>query len=201
MSNKASCLGATNVRPLVLEEENPKLDDDAAEKQAENNLKQDLSKLDLPPPLLALCQFAETKLKPSNETVRVNIPWEVFGYEHDTFILHEDILQLASMVEIEFTVIAVYMRYLFDYLKMANMANLVGLIDPRQVSVQFGSLSYRSKHLSDRLDEGHWVLIIVRLNKETVYYMDSLPNRSIDEDMRNIVNTAIKMSFEKKVKT
>ncbi|BBH05546.1 hypothetical protein Prudu_016963, partial [Prunus dulcis] len=36
---------------------------------------------------------------------------------------------------------------------------------------------------------GHWVLIIVRLAKETVYDMDSLPNRSDDQDMRNIVNT------------
>ncbi|CAL8168117.1 unnamed protein product [Prunus armeniaca] len=36
---------------------------------------------------------------------------------------------------------------------------------------------------------GHWVLIIMRPAKETVYYMDSFPNRSVDEDMRNIVNT------------
>ncbi|BBN67608.1 hypothetical protein Prudu_128S000500 [Prunus dulcis] len=48
------------------------------------------------------------------------------------------------------------MRYLFDYLKMENMVNLVGLMD------------------SDKLA------------KETVYYMDSLPNHSVDEDMRNI---------------
>ncbi|CAL8993795.1 unnamed protein product [Prunus brigantina] len=36
---------------------------------------------------------------------------------------------------------------------------------------------------------GHWVLIIVRPAKETVYYMNSLPNHSVDENMRNIVNT------------
>ncbi|BFG15824.1 hypothetical protein CerSpe_020990 [Prunus speciosa] len=139
--------------------------------------------------------------------MRVKIPKEVFGYEHDTYILHEDILQLASMVEIGSTVIAVYMRYLFDYLKMANMVNLVGLVDPGQVSAQSGSLSHISKHLGDHLEKadgdqfflmpynsgGHWVLAIVRLDKETVYYMDSLPNCSVDEDLRNIVNTAIKM--------
>ncbi|CAL2277855.1 unnamed protein product [Prunus armeniaca] len=67
----------------------------------------DCSKLDLPSSLLALCQFAETKLKALNET---KISEEVFGYEHDTYILDEDILQLASMVEIGSTVIAVYMR-------------------------------------------------------------------------------------------
>ncbi|CAL2248365.1 unnamed protein product [Prunus armeniaca] len=90
------------------------------------------------------------------------------------------------MVEIGSTMIAVYMR---------------------QVSSQSRTLSHHSKHLSKCLKNadgyqfylvpynpgGHWVLIIVRPTKETVYYMDSLPNRSIDEDMRNIVNTSIKM--------
>ncbi|KAI5334626.1 hypothetical protein L3X38_024759 [Prunus dulcis] len=90
---------------------------------------------------------------------------------------------------------------------MANMVSLVGLVDPKQASAQSGSLTYKSKHLSDRLETtngdqfffvpynpgGHWVLIIVRPAKEMVYYMDSLPNRSVDEYMRNIVNTAIKI--------
>ncbi|BBG96850.1 hypothetical protein Prudu_005788 [Prunus dulcis] len=40
--------------------------------------------------------------------------------------------QFASMIEIGSTVIAVYMRYLFDYLKISNMVNLVGLVDPGQ---------------------------------------------------------------------
>ena len=34
---------------------------------------------------------------------------------------------------------------------MANMVNLVGLVDPGQVSSQSGTLSHHSKHLSDRL--------------------------------------------------
>ncbi|CAL9020723.1 unnamed protein product [Prunus brigantina] len=49
MSNKASC---SNVRPFVLEEENPTNDADAAKKRQDE---MDLSKLDMPPPLLALC--------------------------------------------------------------------------------------------------------------------------------------------------
>ncbi|KAI5323972.1 hypothetical protein L3X38_033045 [Prunus dulcis] len=194
VSDKASC---SNVRPLVLEEENPTNDADAAEKWQDE---MDLSKLDMPPPLLTLCQFVKTKLKAANKTVRVHILEEVFGTEHDTFLLCEDILQFASMVEIESITIAVYMRYLFDYLKMAN---LVGLVDPGQVSSQSGAFSYQTKHLSNRLKNadgdqfflvpynpgGHWVLVIVRPAKETVYYVDSLPNRFADEDMRNIVNT------------
>ncbi|CAL8992499.1 unnamed protein product [Prunus brigantina] len=147
----------------------------------------------MPAPLLALCQYAETKLKLAKETIRIHMPEEMFGTDHDTWLLSEDILQFASMVEIGSTVIVVYMRYLFDYLKMANMVNLVGLVDLGQVSSQSGTLSHRSKHLSERLknaDEdqfylvpynpgGHWVLIILRLAKKTVYYMDSLPNRFV----------------------
>ncbi|KAI5351547.1 hypothetical protein L3X38_004438 [Prunus dulcis] len=86
---------------------------------------------------------------------------------------------------------------------MANMVNLVGPVDSGQVRSQSGTLSYRSKHLSDHLKNadgdqfylvpynpgGHWVLIIVRPAKETVNYMDSLPNRFVDADMKNIVNT------------
>ncbi|CAL2229795.1 unnamed protein product [Prunus armeniaca] len=83
----------------------------------------------MPAPLLALCQYVETKLKPANETITVHMPEEMFGTDHDTWLLSEDLLQFASMVEIGATVIAVYMRYLFDYLKMANMVKLVGLVD------------------------------------------------------------------------
>ncbi|CAL9012892.1 unnamed protein product [Prunus brigantina] len=38
---------------------------------------QDLSKLDMPAPLLVLCQYAETKLKPANETIRIHMPEEI----------------------------------------------------------------------------------------------------------------------------
>ncbi|CAL2230151.1 unnamed protein product [Prunus armeniaca] len=203
MSDKASY---SNVRAPELDEDNPMNDADAGADPdaAENRQDQtDLSKLDMPAPLLAPCQYVETKLKPANKTITVHMPEEMFGTDHDTWLLSEDILQFASMVDIGATVIAVYMRYLFDYLKMANIVNLVGLVDLGQVSSQFGTLSHCSKRLSKCLKKadgdqfylvpynpgGHWVLIIVRPAKETVYYMNSLPNRSIDEDMRNIVNT------------
>ncbi|KAI5350659.1 hypothetical protein L3X38_003550 [Prunus dulcis] len=187
MSDKASC---SNVIPFLLEEDNPTNDADAVEKmQDETNIYTTtakkftvvydfypvhLSKLDMPPPLLALCQFVQTNLAPTNDTVKIHIRAEVFGTDHGTFLLWEDILPFASMTEIRSTVIAVYMRYLFDYLKLENM--------PKNADGdQFYLVPYNPR--------GHWVLIIVRLAKETVYYMDSLPNRSVDEDMKNIVNT------------
>ncbi|KAL6272249.1 hypothetical protein ACE6H2_022941 [Prunus campanulata] len=111
------------------------------------------------------------------------------------------------MVEIGTTVISVYMRFLFDYLKMANLVNLVGLVDPGLVSSGVGSISDRIKNLSNRLNTadgnqfflvpynpgGHWVMVIVRPLTETAYYMNSLPKRMVDDEMKNIVNTSIKM--------
>ena len=64
----------------------------------------------MPAPLLALCQYVENKLKPANETITIHMAEEIFGTEHDTRLLCEDVLQFASMVEIGSTMIAVYMR-------------------------------------------------------------------------------------------
>ncbi|CAL9018804.1 unnamed protein product, partial [Prunus brigantina] len=79
MFDKASCTGAIT---LVLDDENPKLD--PAEAQQDE-------KLDLPPPLKALCHYVETTLKAFGKTLIITIVEEVFGFEHETFILHEDI--------------------------------------------------------------------------------------------------------------
>ncbi|CAL2247308.1 unnamed protein product [Prunus armeniaca] len=84
MSDKASC---SNVRAPELDEDNPKNDADAAENHVGVYFKTrrlDLSKLDMPAPLLALCQYVETKLKPANKTITVHMPEEMFGIDHDT---------------------------------------------------------------------------------------------------------------------
>ncbi|KAI5351276.1 hypothetical protein L3X38_004167 [Prunus dulcis] len=39
----------------------------------------------------------------------------------------------------------------------------------------------------------HWVLAIVRPDKEMEYYTDPLPNHMVDEDLKNILNIAIKI--------
>ncbi|CAL9025266.1 unnamed protein product [Prunus brigantina] len=40
----------------------------------------------------------------------------------------------------------------------------------------------------------HWVLLIVKAKRETVYFLDPLPgNRVVDEEDKNIVNSAIKI--------
>ncbi|CAL9012143.1 unnamed protein product [Prunus brigantina] len=112
------------------------------------------------------------------------------------------------MDEIGATVVAVYIRCLFDVLKTANMVNVVGFVDPTQVSANSGSLTQRSRLLANQLQKTdgeqiffmpynpghHWILVIVRPKTETVYFLDPLSgNRVVDDECKNIVNTAIKM--------
>ncbi|KAI5323908.1 hypothetical protein L3X38_032981 [Prunus dulcis] len=112
------------------------------------------------------------------------------------------------MEEIGATVVAVYMRYLHDVLKQANMCSMVGFIDPATVSANSGTIAERSRLVAARLQKTdgeqifmmpynpgrHWVLLIVRAKRETVYFLDPLPgNRVVDEEAKNIVNSAIKI--------
>ncbi|BFG29727.1 hypothetical protein CerSpe_160010 [Prunus speciosa] len=205
MSEKASCSGALDVRALNFADDNAK----DREKQDEMNTEvQDYSKLDLPSSLQALCRYVDTILKVHEKAMTFTIEKEVFGEDRNTFILIEDITQFAAMEEIGATVVAVYMRCLFDVLEAGNMVNMVGHIDPAQVSANCGSLTHRSRVVANRFQKTdgeqiffmpcnpgrHWVLVIVRAKKETVYFLDPLPgNRVVDDECKNIVNTALKM--------
>ncbi|CAL8167665.1 unnamed protein product [Prunus armeniaca] len=164
MSHKASCSGA-DVRSLHFEDDTAK----NGEQQEET----------VPSSLQSLCRYVETTLKPQEKIMTFTIEKEVFGADRSTFVLHEDITQLAGMEEIGATVVAVYMRCLYDRLREANMCNMVGFIDHAQVSANAGR---------------HWVLLIVRAKRETVSFLDPLPgNRVVDEEAKNIVNSALKI--------
>ncbi|CAL8167931.1 unnamed protein product [Prunus armeniaca] len=146
--------------------------------------------------------------EPQGKIMTFNIEKEVFGADRSTFVLHEDITQFSGMEEIGATVVAVYMRCLYDLLREANMCSMVGFIDPAQVSANAGSLTDRSRIVASRLQKTdgehifmmpynpgrHWVLLIVRAKRETVYFLDPLPgNRVVDEKGKNIVNSALKI--------
>ncbi|KAI5343282.1 hypothetical protein L3X38_011158 [Prunus dulcis] len=60
---------------------------------------------------------------------------------------------LCRMEEIGATVLAVYMRYLHDVLKQANMCSMVGFIDPATVSANSGTIADRSRLVAARLQK------------------------------------------------
>ncbi|CAL2240023.1 unnamed protein product [Prunus armeniaca] len=168
----------------------------------------DYSKVEVPSSLQSLCRYVETTLKPQEKIMTFTIEKEVFGADCSTFVLPEDIMQLAGMEEIGATMLAVYTRCLYDRLKEANMCNMVGFIDPAQVSANAGSLTDRSRIVASRLQKTdgeqifmmpynpgrHWVLLIVRAKRETAYFLDPLPgNPVVDEEGKNIVNSALKI--------
>ncbi|VVA38151.1 PREDICTED: ubiquitin-like-specific protease, partial [Prunus dulcis] len=235
MSDKASCSGgdgkhqeeekkdtAKNGKHQEDEEkEEEKKDEEKEEEKQEEKEKEDeekhgdkvievgdYSNMEAPSSLKTLCRYVETTLLPEDKILQFTIDKEVFGCERDTFLLPEDITQFAGMEEIGATVVAVYMRYLHDVLKQANMCSMVGFIDPATVSANSGTIADRSRLVAARLQKTdgeqifmmpynpgrHWILLIVRAKKETVYFLDPLPgHRVVDEEAKNIVNSAIKI--------
>ncbi|CAL8992994.1 unnamed protein product [Prunus brigantina] len=201
---------------VLLQEETKKMEAKAREEalRMEARTKQlviegvDYSNMEVSSSLKSLCRYVETTLVPQDKIMNFTIDKEVFGLERNTFVLPEDITQFAGMEEIGATVVAVYMRYLHDHLKEANMCSMVGFIDPATVSANSGTIADRSRLVAGRLQKTdgeqifmmpyhpgrHWVLLIVRAKRETVYFLDPLPgNRVVDEEGKNIVNSAIKI--------
>ncbi|KAI5350762.1 hypothetical protein L3X38_003653 [Prunus dulcis] len=160
MSDKASCSGgdgkhqeegkkdtAKNGEHQEDEEkEEEKKDEEKEEEKHDDKVIEvgDYSNMEAPSSLKTLCRYVETTLLPEDKTLQFTMDKEVFGRERDTFLLPEDITQLAGMEEIGATVVAVYMRYLHDVLKQANMCSMVGFIDPATVSANSGTIAERS---------------------------------------------------------
>ncbi|CAL9018694.1 unnamed protein product [Prunus brigantina] len=107
MSNKASCSGG-DVRSLHLEDDTAKNGEHHEEKVTEAV---DYSNIEVPSSLKSLCSYVETTLVPKEQIINFTIEKEVFGADRNTFVLPEDISQIAGMEEIGATVVAVYMRF------------------------------------------------------------------------------------------
>ncbi|KAI5350534.1 hypothetical protein L3X38_003425 [Prunus dulcis] len=196
MSDKASCSGGDGKHQEEEKKDTAKNgkhqeDEEKEEEKHDDKVIEvgDYSNMEAPSSLKTLCRYVETTLVPEDKTLQFTIDKEVFGRERDTFLLPEDITQLAGMEEIGAIVVAVYMRYLQDVLKQANMCSMVGFIDPATVSANSGTIADRSRLVAARLQKTdgeqifmmpynpgrHWILLIVRAKRETVYFLDSLP--------------------------
>ncbi|KAI5322986.1 hypothetical protein L3X38_032058 [Prunus dulcis] len=171
MSDKASCSGG-EVKSLHYEDDNAKNGEHQQEEKKEEEKRDeekeeekekkdeekhddkvievgDYSNMEAPSSLKSLCRYVETTLLPEDKLLQFTINKEVFGGDRDTFLLHEDITQFA----VGATVVAVYMRYLHDVLKKANMCSMVGFIDPATVSANSGTIAERSRLVAARLQK------------------------------------------------
>ncbi|BBN70445.1 hypothetical protein Prudu_1477S000300 [Prunus dulcis] len=192
MSDKASCSGG-DVRSLHVEDDTAKMgkhqedeekeeekrdEEKEEEKEKEDEEKHDdkvievgdYSNMEAPSSLKTLCRYVET----------------------------------TSCLRIRSCNLQLIRRYLHDVLKQANMCSMVGFIDPATVSANSGTIADRSRLVAARLQKTdgeqifmmpynpgrHWVLLIVRAKRETVYFLDPLPgHRVVDEEAKNIVNS------------
>ncbi|KAI5348823.1 hypothetical protein L3X38_001710 [Prunus dulcis] len=142
-------------------EEEKKEEEKEEEKEKEDEEKHDDKVIEVgdylnveaPSSLKTLCRYVETTLMPEEKILQFTIDKEVFGRERDTFLLPEDITQFAGKEEIGATVVAVYMRYLHDVLKQANMCSMVGFIDPATVSANSGTIVDRSRLVAARIQK------------------------------------------------
>ncbi|KAI5324394.1 hypothetical protein L3X38_033467 [Prunus dulcis] len=156
MSDKASCSGG-DVRSLHVEDDTAKMgkhqedeekeeekrdEEKEEEKEKEDEEKHDdkvievgdYSNMEAPSSLKTLCRYVETTLLPEDKILQFTI-------------------DKGGMEEIGATVVAVYMRYLHDVLKKANMTNMVGFIDPATVSANSGTIADRSRLVAGRLQK------------------------------------------------
>ncbi|CAL9018535.1 unnamed protein product [Prunus brigantina] len=196
MSDKASCSGG-DVRSLHFEDDTAKNGEHQEKKVIEGV---DYSNMEVPSSLKSLCRYVETTLVPQEKIMNFTIDKEVFGVERNTFVLPEDITQFAGMEEIGATVVTVYMRfviikYLFHTQICTSLVYLLRRLNKLTMSlvctVVINKLQRRCLYQSV---VRHWVLLIVRAKRETVYFLDPLPgNRVVDEEGKNIVNSAIKI--------
>ncbi|KAI5334545.1 hypothetical protein L3X38_024678 [Prunus dulcis] len=112
MSDKASCSGGDGKHQEEEKKDTAKngkhQEDEEKEEEKKDEEKEEEKHDDkAPSSLKTLCRYVETTLVPENKTLQFTIDKEVFGRERDTFLLPEDITQLAGMEEIGATVVAV----------------------------------------------------------------------------------------------
>ncbi|KAI5351393.1 hypothetical protein L3X38_004284 [Prunus dulcis] len=193
MSDKASCSGGDGKHQEEKkdtaksgkhqedeEKEEEKKDEEKEEEKHDDKVIEvgDYSNIEAPSSLKTLCRYVETTLVPEDKTLQFTIDKEVFGRERDTFLLPEDITQLAGMEEIGATVVAVYMRYLHDVLKQANMCSMVGFIDPTTVSANSGTIANRSRLVAARLQ---------KTDGEQIFMMPYNPGRTMPKFVCQII--------------
>ncbi|KAI5339145.1 hypothetical protein L3X38_018417 [Prunus dulcis] len=160
ISDKASCSGGDGEHQEEEKKDTAKNgkhqeDEEKEEEKHDDKVIEvgDYSNMEAPSSLKTLCRYVETTLVPEDKTLQFTIDKEVFGRERDTFLLPEDITQFAGIEEIGATVVAVYMRYLHDVLKQANMCSMVGFIAPATVSANSGTIADRSRLVAARLQK------------------------------------------------
>ncbi|KAI5322987.1 hypothetical protein L3X38_032059 [Prunus dulcis] len=141
MSDKASCSGG-DVRSLYFEDDTAKNGKHQEEKhEVKKEEKKDEEKKE---------EKQDEKEKEDEEKHDDHV---IKVVDYSNMEAPSSLKSLCRMEEIGATVVAVYMRYLHDLLKQANMCSMVGFIDPATVSSNSGTIADRSRLVAGRLQK------------------------------------------------
>ncbi|XP_061989460.1 uncharacterized protein LOC133708026 isoform X2 [Rosa rugosa] len=98
-----------------------------------------------------LLRFARTMRE--EKPLKVAIDSGVFGYEQETYLNKDDIIEFCSMEPLSTVCMTIYMRHLWSSLKKDHKDNLYGFADPSSFSHDSGKRDERSFALSVRLEK------------------------------------------------
>ncbi|XP_062019479.1 uncharacterized protein LOC133736053 isoform X1 [Rosa rugosa] len=152
-----------------------------------------------------LLQFARTMRE--EKPLKVAIDSGVFGYEQETYLNKDDIIEFCSMEPLSTVCMTIYMRHLWSSLKKDHKDNLYGFADPSSFSHDSGKRDERSFALSVRLEKSkeqqlifapynfgfHWVMVVINPYSDMVYYLDSLNPVDIDHGLKGVIDVALRM--------
>ncbi|CAL8993753.1 unnamed protein product [Prunus brigantina] len=163
MSDKASCSGALDVRALSFE------DDNAKDREKQEEMKDKC--LDIPEKEQ---QAPEQQAPDYSNLVLPSSLQALCRYMETTLKVHENSMIFAIEKEV-----FGFERQTFVLIEDITQFAAMDEIGATVVAI------YMSRH---------WILLIVRPKRGTMYFLDPLPgNRVVDDECKNIVNTAIKM--------
>ncbi|KAL6566614.1 hypothetical protein OROMI_015018 [Orobanche minor] len=136
---------------------------------------------------------------------KIQLDEALFGVKRHNWLVKGNIFDFMEMKAIGQAHITIYMGHLFKYLKEHDSAVPFAFVDPTSIPGD-GDMSGNGRLLIERLNDsnvdniflilfntgGHWILTIINDNKENVYFLDSLGNRTQYDNWKSIMVSAVR---------
>ncbi|XP_058733074.1 uncharacterized protein LOC131604663 [Vicia villosa] len=148
-----------------------------------------------------LDMYVKMMMKPES-VIEITMEKNIFGEEFQEHVHVENIKELIDHKWLSATVITIYVRYLYDkFITPNGLVNKFSFISPYVSSddkegKNIAKLLLINKEFKERMIlapynfGNHWVLLVINLNAEIIYYMNSV---NVEHDNYH----DLKMKFEK----
>ncbi|PRQ18018.1 putative Ulp1 protease family catalytic domain-containing protein [Rosa chinensis] len=114
------------------------------------------------------------------------------------------------MKEVSGSCVSIYISYLHGVLKKSKMVDMVGFVCPTYIgAIGCGNPIEGSRAIADRMRKGkrgqifflpynsscHWMLTVINVEEDTIYFMDPLKRRLITGEWKNIVDKVFRSNI------